>query len=59
MADKMKATVRLTFEVEFEDNGEDATLDQAMEAAQEKIPSGFDADIEIIHIQRPDEPTDA
>lgn len=57
---KLKATVRLMFDVEFEEDTSDGalrTVDQAMEAAQEKIPSGLDGDIEITHIQRLDADT--
>lgn len=51
---KMKATVRVTFDVEFEDNGEDAHKDQALEVAKEKISHDLymEADVEIIGIER-------
>lgn len=48
---KYKATVRLTFDVEFEDNGTDNHRDQAMEAAHLALPSGIDGDIEITHVE--------
>lgn len=44
---KKKADILVRFSVEFEDNGEDALLDQAVEAAEDKLDRGLEADIEV------------
>lgn len=57
---KMTATCRITFDVLFDDNGEDDHVAQAIAEIKELDPEALiaKAHVEVIHIQRPEEPKD-
>lgn len=47
---KKKATIRATFDIEFEDNGDDALVDQAHEAGEEFLghTTARNIDVEVV-----------
>ena len=50
MSNKVKATLTVSFEIEFEDNGELDIADQAIEEFENEIPSELKENMDILRV---------